>query len=94
MAIRKQIGPKVEQKVEQKVDQKVEQKSSSTKIDTLEVFKNKDIEIYTRTGKVLIGRLDLIKQYDIVVTINSLPFVIYKHGIDYIKPVESSPAKE
>ena len=63
------------------------------KADTLDIFKNKDIEIHIRNGDVLIGRLEMVRQYDIVVTIDELPVVIFKHGVNYIKLADSETKK-
>lgn len=47
----------------------------------------KDVTIYLRGGKELKGRLEVVAQYELVVTISQSPVIVMKHAVDYIIPV-------
>ena len=54
------------------------------KVNALDIFKNKDIEVHMRNGDVLKCKLDATTQYEMVVTMDKMPVIIFKHGVDYI----------
>lgn len=51
--------------------------------DSLSMFKGRQCDIHLRTGAVLRCIIEIVTQYDIIVTLQGMPAVVQKHAIDY-----------
>lgn len=75
----------VEEKSEKKKSEKERPKGRE---DAVKVFIGKNVVIALRGGTKLTGRLEMVTNYELILTIDNRPTLVMKHAADHIKLAE------
>jgi len=76
---------KTDNKIEERTDTKIETKKEKEVKDIIKGFVGKNVVVMLRGKNKLKGKLELVSQYELILTVSHKPVLVMKHAIDYIE---------